>query len=167
MLASIWSRFLETPNHEKSIKTIVFSMVFASFANRRLCSLLLASSPYMHTTSQPRGSPDTPETASEAPRWPQDRPKCLQEGPKPLAISRVLASIICLGILLGRSRNEPQPLLPNHESLGPSSAYLGPLLQPTCSSTSFLGTLTPQLTAPKLCLASFAEPSRCRKLLFF
>ena len=51
--------------------------------------------------------------------------------------------------------------------LGPSSAHLGPLLQPTCYSTSMLGTLMPKLTAPKLCLAGFAEPSRCPKPLFF
>ena len=41
--------------------------------------------------------------------------------------------------------------------LGPSSAYLGPLLQPTCSSTSLLGTLMPKLTAHKIQLASFAD----------
>ena len=41
--------------------------------------------------------------------------------------------------------------------LGPSSAYLGPLLQPTCSSTSLLGTLMPKLTAHKIQLARFAD----------
>ena len=50
--------------------------------------------------------------------------------------------------------------------LGPSSAYLGPLLQPTCSSTSPLGTLMPKLTASKLCLAGCGRPSGCRKPLF-
>ena len=39
--------------------------------------------------------------------------------------------------------------------LGPSSANLGPLLQPTCYSTSPLGTLMPELRALKLCLLSF------------
>ena len=149
------------------LKTIVFSMVFASFANRRLCSLLLASSPYMHTTSQPRGSPDTPETASEAPRWPQDRPKCLQEGPKPLAISRVLATSYVWESFWGDLEMSLNHFYPIIKSLGPSSAYLGPLLQPTCSSTSPLGTLMPKLTASKLCLAGCGRPSGCRKPLFF
>ena len=115
----------------------------------------------MDTPSQPRGSPDTPETAPEAPRWPQDGPKwpsrtsnrtawILREAltPPPWVYSKRAATIL-----------EPSwpPSWAILGPLGPSSAYLGPLLQPTCSSTSLLGTLMPKLTAHKIQLASFAD----------
>ena len=123
----------------------------------------------------------------EAPQTPPKRPRRPQDGPKtaPNASKRAQnlwqsrgswqASYVWESFWgdLEMSLNHFYPIV---KSLGPSSAYLGPLLQPTCSSTSFLGTLMPQLTAPKLCLASFADFSdieadtltknRCRLRLF-
>ena len=120
----------------------------------------------MNTTSKPRGSPDTPETAPEAPRWLQDGPKCLQDGPKPVAIPRSWQASYVWEPFWGDLRMSLNHFDPIIKSLGPSSAYLGQLLQPTCSSNSFLGTVMPKLTAPKLCLTGCARPSGCQRPLF-
>ena len=79
----------------------------------------------MDTTSQPRGSPDTPETAPEAPRWTQDGPKEPSRTSNRTALILREALTPPLGLLKARRDHSGAILAPILGHLGPSWPLFG------------------------------------------